>query len=204
MDMLRFFKKRWRAWFFCSLLWLVSPWFVQLWQQGVSPFWQEGLVNSPRQFLTNLGNHLWPDYLFFYGDTGWSHGEIGLLYLFQLPLILYALYRIFLRPQNSPLWVAVAAGLGLITVSLFRAPPSLSVSLLYLPFLQYLSFWGWQQFWREANKVSNVVAVHPLPRYTRASMARRRLRFLFFFFTLWMLYEVSFFFHILKVHFPKI
>lgn len=179
--------KQFLNWFLGILFFLISPWLLQLLFMGFEPWWQQKITLKPNEILDNLINNSSTDYLFFQGDKRIKYGtqETGLLYIFQLPLIVVGFYTLFTKYtlyfKKIFLWLIA----GFLLSGLFTNSPNFSVSLLYILPIQTIAFMG---------------LIKILHNWPKRNLWFKYLTILFFIFSL---YEIIIFFHILIVHYPK-
>lgn len=159
------------------LLFIVSPWLVQLFVSPVELSWIAHPVSSIAEFWRNLAVYTSPEFIFFSGDRRLTYGtqEFGLLYLSWLPLV-------FLRPQNYLIWWS---GIGILVASMFRPTAPFSAALLYIPALQLLVAGG------AKHLIANFRSFHPL------------IKLSIIFLALFNLYEIANFWHVLAIHYPQ-
>lgn len=159
------------------LLFIVSPWFVQLFVSPVEPNWIAHPVSSIAGFWRNLAVYTSPEFIFFSGDRRLTYGtqEFGLLYLSWLPLV-------FIKPQKHLIrWL----GLGIFFASLFKPIAPFSAALAYVLPLQLLVARGVKHL------AVNFRRFHWLIRLGIILLA------------LFNLYEIVNFWHVLAIHYPQ-
>lgn len=159
------------------LLFIVSPWLVQLFVSPVELSWIAYPISSIAEFWRNLAFYTSPEFIFFSGDRRLAYGtqEFGLLYLSWLPLM-------FIKPQKYLIWWL---GTGILVASLFKPMAPFSAALLYIPPLQILVAGG------AKHLITNFHRFHPLIRLGIILLA------------LFNLYEIANFIHVLAVHYPQ-
>lgn len=159
------------------LLFIVSPWFVQLFVSPVELSWIAHPVSSIAEFWRNLAVYTSPEFIFFSGDRRLAYGtqEFGLLYLSWLPLGL-------VKPHKYVVWWL---GIGILAASLFKPIAPFSAALFYIPPLQILVAEG---------------AKHLITNFRRFHLL---IRLGIILLTLFNLYEIANFLHVLVVHYPQ-
>lgn len=159
------------------LLFIVSPWLVQLFVSPVELSWIAHPVSSIAEFWRNLAFYTSPEFIFFSGDRRLTYGtqEFGLLYLSWLPLGL-------VKPRK---YVVGWLGIGILAASLFKSTAPFSAALLYIPALQLLVARG------AKHLIANFRSFHPLIKLGIILLA------------LFNLYEIANFIHVLAVHYPQ-
>ena len=101
------------------------------------------VMNYSLEFFNNWGEHFWGQFLFLSGDEIERNKipEIGQLYLFQLPLLIFGLFLIARKPRGWGLivwWLIVAPTAAALT---FQSPHSLRSHNMVIP-LTIISAYG--------------------------------------------------------------
>lgn len=155
----------------------LTPWFVQLITGGWQPLWQQPLVSSFSEFISNLGKVASFNFLFFqFSDKPniWNM-ETGPLYVAQLPLFILGLW--FLLEGKKYFWPGFLA-LAFVGAAVFSPFPVFSASLIYFLPATIVSLSGLSYLADKAGKW-------------------------FWFFSAFALYELIWFLHIILVHYPQ-
>lgn len=167
---------------------LLTPWFMQLLISGLDFSWWRQITFNPNEILKNIINNSSTDYLFFQGDKRLIFGtqETGLFYIFQIPLILFGGYFLFLSKfklwQKALIFWLIS---GFITSAFFGQSADLNISLFYVLPLEIISFLGiiyLKKIWEKGKLL---------------------IRTALTLFLLFSFYEIVIYFHILLVHYPK-
>lgn len=159
------------------LLFIVSPWLVQLFVSPVELSWITYPVSSIAEFWRNLAFYTSPEFIFFSGDRRLAYGtqEFGLLYLSWLPLI-------WLGSQKQLWWWV---GGGIIVASAFKITVPFSAALLYILPLQLLVASG---------------AKYLITNFRRFGWS---VKLVVVALVLFNFYEIANFIHVLAVHYPQ-
>lgn len=147
------------------------------------------LIGYAQQFMTNYFSHFSYDFLF--GDKGlpdrYRVANSGLLYLFELPLVLLGLIHLLQKDRRNFLfltgWVALVPIGSALT---FDDVPNLQRTLLMLPAFVFTS----------ATGLAYLISSLP------AGEAGKKYQIFLLFYTLFLVFNISYYFHQYYVHLP--
>ena len=175
-----------KKWLIALLFLFISPWFVQLLSSGIEWWWIKSLNLNLNRIWENFITNTSVDFLFFEGDSRVKFGtqETGPFYIYQVPLILIGFYCLAAEFNRTSQILIAWLVAGLVFASLFVSP-DFSNDIFYFLALQIISFLG-------LVKLADLWQTKKLI-----------YRILITLFALLAVYEMTIYFHIMLVHYPK-